>query len=134
MPVTVELPKQLGIYPTIAKEHHKAIADYMKWAFQESFYYNSNSAVLLAELSEIKPGEPVPNRNSTWSPNEWWWFKLKEKTGDLIPLHYWSYVPSEAAAEPWKKWPTILFLHGAGERRDPKDVQRLAASPGPDCR
>jgi predicted peptidase len=33
-----------------------------------------------------------------------------------VKLEYLVYVPEAAAKEPNKKWPTILFLHGAGER------------------
>ncbi|MCX6862623.1 MAG: phospholipase, partial [Verrucomicrobia bacterium] len=31
-------------------------------------------------------------------------------------LNYLLYVPKAAAAEPSKRWPLVLFLHGAGER------------------
>ena len=33
-----------------------------------------------------------------------------------VKLDYLVYVPEAAAKETGKKWPTILFLHGAGER------------------
>lgn len=33
-----------------------------------------------------------------------------------VTLNYLLYVPRAAAAQPDKKWPLILFLHGAGER------------------
>ncbi len=33
-----------------------------------------------------------------------------------VTLNYLLYVPRAAASQPEKKWPLILFLHGAGER------------------
>ncbi len=33
-----------------------------------------------------------------------------------IRLDYLRYLPKQYGAEPGKKWPLILFLHGAGER------------------
>lgn len=33
-----------------------------------------------------------------------------------VTLNYLLYVPRAAASQPDKKWPLILFLHGAGER------------------
>ncbi len=33
-----------------------------------------------------------------------------------VHLNYLAYVPEAAAANPDKKWPAILFLHGSGER------------------
>ena len=33
-----------------------------------------------------------------------------------ISLDYLAYVPDEAAQDPGKKWPTLIFLHGSGER------------------
>ena len=33
-----------------------------------------------------------------------------------VDLNYLLFLPKDAAAEPGKKWPLILFLHGAGER------------------
>ncbi len=31
-------------------------------------------------------------------------------------LHFWLYLPPEYQQQPQKKWPLLLFLHGAGER------------------
>lgn len=33
-----------------------------------------------------------------------------------VTLHYLLYLPEDYAKDPAKKWPLILFLHGAGER------------------
>lgn len=31
-------------------------------------------------------------------------------------MRYWLYLPAEYEAEPGRRWPLVLFLHGAGER------------------
>ncbi len=31
-------------------------------------------------------------------------------------LHFWLYLPSKYKQQPQKRWPLLLFLHGAGER------------------
>ena len=40
-----------------------------------------------------------------------------------IPVNYLVYLPSDYEADTAKKWPLMLFLHGAGERGD--DLQKV---------
>jgi predicted peptidase len=59
-----------------------------------------------------------------------------------VKLDYLLYVPADYGKDPAKKWPVILFLHGAGERGTdvskvklhgpPKLVEKEAASPAKD--
>ena len=43
------------------------------------------------------------------------------KSKRVLDANYLLYLPKNYAAEPDKKWPLILFLHGAGERGDNLD-------------
>ncbi|MBG90163.1 MAG: phospholipase [Verrucomicrobiales bacterium] len=46
------------------------------------------------------------------------------KDGDSVELQYLRYIPQAYDAKTKRKWPLILFLHGAGERGD--DLDRVA--------
>ena len=118
LPSTIELPKQLGIDPAIAREQSETLADYLKWELRTAFNRDSASAILLAGLYETKPGTPPTDRTGPRSRDAWWWHGLKKKTGDLVPLRYLVHLPPGAEADKAKRWPTLLFLHGAGERGD----------------
>jgi predicted peptidase len=39
-------------------------------------------------------------------------------------LRYWLYLPKDYDADPTKRWPIVLFLHGAGERG--QDLNQVA--------
>lgn len=39
-------------------------------------------------------------------------------------VRYWLYLPKDYDADPTKRWPIVLFLHGAGERG--KDLNQVA--------
>ena len=49
--------------------------------------------------------------------------KLIVKSKRELDVKYLLYLPKDHAAKPEKKWPLILFLHGAGERGD--DLNRV---------
>jgi len=44
--------------------------------------------------------------------------KLHRKVTRTIAARYWLHLPAGYAQAPNKKWPLLLFLHGAGERGD----------------
>lgn len=50
--------------------------------------------------------------------------KFTKEIRRTVSLDYLLFLPKDAGAEPQKKWPLILFLHGAGERGS--DVWRVA--------
>ena len=118
LPLTVEMPPELGVDPTVAQAYSREVADRMKWAMVSSFSRDADSAVLLAGLHETKPGTAATDRTTPLARNDWWWHMLKKKTGDLVPLRYLVHLPPGAKDGGPKRWPTILFLHGAGERGD----------------
>jgi len=129
LPLRLELPKQLGIDPAVVREHSETLADYVKGEIRSSFDRNSQSAVVFAGLYETKPGTRPTERTGPWARNNWWWHELKRKTGDLIPLRYLVHVPPAAEKDKAKRWPTILFLHGAGERGDDLELVKKHGPP-----
>lgn len=41
---------------------------------------------------------------------------IEHQVAQTLRLHYWRSLPKGYSADPSKRWPLILFLHGAGER------------------
>ena len=48
---------------------------------------------------------------------------LKAKVSERFEIRYQLHLPEDYDAKAGKKWPTILFLHGAGERGD--DIEKV---------
>ncbi|HUT35109.1 MAG TPA: sugar-binding protein [Planctomycetota bacterium] len=129
LPLTVELPRQLGVEPAVAREQAETLADYLKWEMVGGFERSSDGAVILAGLHETTPGTPATDRTGPAARDTRWWHGLKKKTGDLVPLRYLVHLPPGAEADKAKRWPTILFLHGAGERGDDLKVVEVHGPP-----
>ncbi len=127
--LTVELPPELGIKPEVVEAHGRTVADYLKSAIVGSFHHDPDSSVVLAGLYETTPGTPPTRRTGPWARNAWWWHKLKRKTGDLVPLRYLVHLPPGAGTDKAKRWPAILFLHGAGERGDDLKLVEIHGPP-----
>ncbi len=55
---------------------------------------------------------------------------VEVKQGDKTEkLQYLLFLPKDYGTDATKKWPTILFLHGAGERGDNLDVVKVHGPP-----
>jgi len=129
VPATVELPKQLGIDPAVVKEQSGTITDFVSGLIATSMNRAQESAIVLAGLSETQPGTgKVKQRESVHERNRQWWYGLKKKIGD-VKHRYLSFVPADAAKDPQKKWPLILFLHGSGERGDDLNKVKVHGPP-----
>lgn len=50
--------------------------------------------------------------------------QFRKEVSSVAELDYLLYVPRGSATEPSKKWPLVLFLHGAGERGS--DLSKVA--------
>lgn len=121
MPVSLRLPSGMGINATVLKDRAANVSAYFKQLLSDGLNYESDTAVLLSGLFQLKPGEEALSRTSPQSLDQMWWAGLKRKTGDLH-TNYLTYLPhnyqKETAADPGKRYPMILFLHGKGERGD----------------
>ena len=51
--------------------------------------------------------------------------KLHRKVTRTISTRYWLTLPADYAKQPKKKWPLLLFLHGAGERGDNLELVKV---------
>jgi predicted peptidase len=70
------------------------------------------SALLLPQMPRgLTADEPQPGPDSVNQPR-----KLKTKATQKIEVNYLLFLPKDYAADARKKWPLMLFLHGAGER------------------
>jgi len=124
--LTVELPKELGIEATIAREQGDTLAEAFKWLLLDGAKRDGSVAVVLAGLAETPAGSGrAVQREDAWARNQHWWFGLKQKLGEGR-YEYLTYLPAELTTERGseKKWPLILFLHGSGQRG--RDVNRVA--------
>ena len=129
LPVTLIPPKQLGLDAAVAREQYDEVAGLVKGGLSASFEHNPDSAIALAGLQEMRPGTPAVRRTGAWARNDWWWHALRKKTGHLVPLRYLVHLPPGAALDRGRKWPTILFLHGAGERGDDLKLVEIHGPP-----
>jgi len=102
----------------------QAILDHAQLSSAENIHYmlfpdndaNANLAILLTGLSEIAHGE----KSSTgWTNprimNFEWWEGLRQKLGLAENYPYVTNLPDGYDADPNKKWPLIVVLHGSGE-------------------
>jgi pimeloyl-ACP methyl ester carboxylesterase len=154
IPVTVRLPKEMGISSAAVRLQQKAVSDYYKQLLEdEGMNRDSDTAVLLAGLFETKSATFKPVlRNSPPSMDRAWWAGLKRKLGEPVLPHL-VFLPhgylganadaawktedgrlkmedgTKAAApppSPGQRWPLLLFLHGKGERGDNLEQVREA--------
>lgn len=126
LPLSVtEMPPGLGLSPVVVQEQMGWMADLFKRALIKHFASDEESALFLAELSETEPG----SRRATCArfgftvPGAWW-DNLRARTDNLYRPQYLSWLPDGYNADPAKRWPLIVFLHGAGERGN--DVAMVA--------
>jgi predicted peptidase len=83
---------------------------------------------VLAYLHEAGHTRAQPSAFTAAFRDEDWWYEQERSTGSLKPYPYLVEVPRAATADPQKRWPTIVFLHGSGERGD--DLRALRGNGG----
>jgi predicted esterase len=109
-------PPELGIDPRVVSDREREVAAFETAEIAAGVDHSNDAAILLAGLSETKPGSAPPrNRNAPRTLDQQWWFGLKKKTQDL-GIDYSAHLPSDYGSSATKNWPLILFLHGSGER------------------
>lgn len=88
-----------------------ALGDQARRTFADSFRNSEDTAVLLAGLHEQgdQAGPDPYQRNVNW------WFAQRQRLG-LIEHRYVTALPTTYAAEPGRRYPLLVFLHGSGER------------------
>lgn len=126
-PVSIELPKETGLNPEIVKEQSENMGDFIRRRIVDGFDRAPESAEQFAWLSEISPGVRANDRTGPYACNQKWLYQLKRKNGYYTPLKYYVRLPEGADKTGSKLLPTIIFLHGSGERG--QDVALRADGP-----
>lgn len=128
-PVPTSLLEALGIVPEVLQDRTKMLEDLFRWKLWNLIEKDEQSAILLAGLYETPPGTPPQPRNSPWVQNGKWWYGLKRQIGEAALPRYLLYLPPDYEADPARKWPLLLFLHGAGERGDDLEKVKVHGPP-----
>ena len=124
-----ELPPGLGIAPAVVRQQQRLLADYCKGLFAEDQGQRSDAAVLLAWLSETAAdAAPAVVRTGPWARDQKWWYGLRKQLG-MVNTRFLVDLPAGYADDPAKRWPLVLFLHGAGERGDDLSKVRIHGPP-----
>jgi pimeloyl-ACP methyl ester carboxylesterase len=123
--LSLNFPPELGIDPAVVGEWAAFMEEFVRRSAMGAWDRSVVAAVLSAGLSEMQPGATlVRRRNDPDMRDLRWWCGLKKITGDLRN-DYYLHLPASYEADPGKKWPLILFLHGMGERGyDLRDVEK----------
>ncbi|HZZ42957.1 MAG TPA: dienelactone hydrolase family protein [Tepidisphaeraceae bacterium] len=117
-------PSWTGLTSAVTEHQAPAISLQSQHIMRETFSHDPATAVFLAWLNETPADAPATlARNDATQSDRQWWYRLQQKIGDVAPLKYLAYTPKDYDQDPSRKWPLILFLHGAGERGD--DLNKL---------
>jgi len=109
---------ETGTSPEIVQRQQAEIAIAMKSAING----DSSSAGfgLLMALVKAVPGTTPDQLFTTLmtqrSIDDGWWFDLRKKLNLAETFNYFPQLPDGYDADPAKRWPLILSLHGSGDR------------------
>jgi predicted esterase len=130
LPDGLSLPQGLGLSDGVIAHQSREIHFQMDHALDERMLRDPDTAVSLTGLFETAPDAPAwLERQDATERDRQWWYRLQQKIGDAVPLKYLAYMPKGYEADPSKKWPLILSLHGAGERGDDLNVLKVYGIP-----
>jgi predicted esterase len=115
MAITAQLPPGTGIDPLVAQKQMPQIAvmlgDILGTAPSQW------QAQLLAGLSETRPDDPpAVARDNFLARDQAWWNALHQRIGRPISYPCLVDLPRDYDADPARRWPVVLYLHGVGER------------------
>jgi predicted peptidase len=77
------------------------------------------AATSLAAAADMKPTNPAPQQRLTFNA----------RISDNVTLQYLLFLPADYDPNGSKRWPLILFLHGAGERGTNLDLVTVHGPP-----
>jgi predicted esterase len=118
--VNAVLPPGTGIDPVVAQKQMPEIGDTFKDGVSDVLM-----AKLLAALSETKPEDPPSNsRDNFIARDNAWWFALRQHLGETPSYPRVVDLPGGYEADPARRWPLMLYLHGVGERGEDLGIVR----------
>ena len=113
-----KIPIETGTSPEIMQRQQAEVGIAMKSAISGDA--SSAGFGLLLGLVKAVPGTTPDQLFSTLmtcrSSDDAWWFELRKRIGLAETYHYYPQLPDGYDADPAKRWPLILFLHGSGDR------------------
>jgi acetyl esterase/lipase len=127
MTASAQFPPGTGIDPGVLANQSQEIGEAVKDGFSGYDDESPNLAIALAGLHETSPTDPpAVYRTDIHARDDDWWFGLKKKLGLIQHYHYLVDLPKGYDADPAKRWPLILYLHGGGQRGN--DLQLVRES------
>ena len=115
MMLSSQFPPNSGIDPAVVVQQQVQISQAIKQAAIGEGEATPDFAVLLAGLAELSPTDPpVVDRNNIYARDDAWWYGLRKKLGLASNYQFIVDLPQGFDADPSKKWPLILSLHGVG--------------------
>ena len=114
--VTAQLPPGIGVDPQVLAKQGVQIGNAIKWSFFGEGDVSPDLAMILAGLHETSPdAPPAVLRDYVESRDVAWWFGLRQRLGLIEQYPHLVDLPEGYDADPAKKWPLILFLHGGSQ-------------------
>jgi pimeloyl-ACP methyl ester carboxylesterase len=113
------ISRQLGVDPGLVDKKGLSAGELLRGFATNSLADKEDGAILLAWMRETPPGAPATQRFCSELARARWMHELMRRAGTLAPLKYWVQLPGKVAEDKNRRWPTILYLHGAGDRGQP---------------
>jgi pimeloyl-ACP methyl ester carboxylesterase len=130
IPINAQISAEFGLDPTVLAKQQPEIGgalqdmlvDYEESSSPESF------AILLGGLSEMGASQESAHlHDGVTVRNDAWWYRLKTQLGLAQDYRYLVDLPQGYDDDRSKRWPVILFLHGADSGgRDLNSVRNSA--------
>ena len=131
MTVSAQLPPGTGVDPAILRNQAQEIGSVIKSGFCGDGDTTPALAILLAGLSETSPNDPpAVGRTDVFARNDDWWFGLRQRLGLVRQYPYLLDLPSGYDADPGKRWPLILYMHGGAQKGDDLQLVRTSGLAG----
>ena len=124
---TVSLPPELALDPAAVRNHQPDFNDLFNDAWRAQLAAAPDTAVVLASIADeassrassssasSSSAAPLTARDNAWRRDQDWWYPLRKKLGLWTQYDHVVYTPDDYAADPSKRWPVLLFLHGSGD-------------------
>jgi hypothetical protein len=132
IPVTAQLPPQLGLDPAVLRNQQREIGQVLANPLKtDDGRIPTEMAILLAGLSETSPTDPPAfEHDNVTARDAEWWYGLRQRLGLTPTYHYLVDLPRDYQADSNKKWPLLLFLDHSDAAGDDLQLVRTSGLPG----
>jgi pimeloyl-ACP methyl ester carboxylesterase len=121
----IEMPREIGLDPASVGNHVTDLEYLLNDIWGGQLVESPGAAMVLAAISETNPkAGPVTGRNNAWRRNRDWWDQLRKTLGDWEQYDHVVHTPEDYEADPEKRWPLVLFLHGSGDGENRQILQK----------